>query len=436
MSGQPFSLAIGDVDKLGPSGYPRLMPRNYMHYCPPGMGGWGIVRVGLLVPESVMLFVSPAACGRHGAIAGFQLGFKKRLFFFHISENDMVTGQHLEKVIQAAGEIINTIKPRPRALIICATCVDDLLGSDYDAIALRVEAEHKIPVRICHMDPITREGKTAPEFSVQQAVYSFLPVSKERERSVNIIGNFAPIDQDSEFHELLLSVGFEKIRHIAACSSLEEFYQMGRSSYNILLKHPGHLAARDLQRGHGIPFCFAPPAYSIDTITAVYEQLGEFLGHKLPLESYREEALEELKQYRLSLGRICIAVGESINASPFELARALAEYGFNVPYIFADNILPFDKEHIRWLQYKRPETRVFPNMHPTMVGFLENSPEVDLAIGLDAGYYCSGARVVPHSLDVQPYGYRGVLNLMRAMVQTLSRPRDHREQVYASSIVI
>ncbi|NLX02906.1 MAG: hypothetical protein GXY40_10325 [Syntrophomonadaceae bacterium] len=436
MNGQVFSLPITEVGECDLKGSPKLSPQNYMHYCSPGSGGWGIIRVALLVPESVMLFVSPAACGRHGAIAGFHLGFKKRLFFLQISENDVVTGQHLDKITLATAEILNSVKPKPRAMIICSTCIDDLLGSDYDTISTRIAKDYDIAVRLCRMDPITRERKTAPEFSVQQAIYDFIPHSTTSDSGVNIVGCFAPIEEDSEFYEVLCRAGINKIRHIAACSSLEELYSMGCSTHNILLKPAGRLAAQDMERKLGLPFCFEPVVYGMDNITGAYSRLEQFLEVKLDTERFREEVLGEIRYYQRRLGQISIAVGESINASPFELARALSEYGFAVPYIFADQLLDFDQEHLRWLQINRPNIRVFTNIHPTMVDILEEKLTVDLAIGLEAGYFCAGAKTVPLTLDSQPYGYRGVISLLRQMLDAVNNPRSHREQVYDSGLVI
>ncbi len=433
---KPFCLSVCELGSTGSSDRRRVMPPNYLHYCPPSAGGWGIIRVGLLVPESVMLFVSPAGCGRHGAIAGIQLGFKKRLFFLHISELDIVTGQHLEKVFQAVAEILAEIRPRPKAMTICATCIDDLLGSDYDAIARELESKHKIPVRACHMDPIAMDGKTPPPFTVQQAVYDFIPRSEKKEPTVNIIGSFAPFAQDSEFYEIMSAAGIEKVRHIAACSTLEEFYQMGRAKHNILVKPGGRLAVRAMEKKLGIPYCFAPVAYGIDTIGRNYRILEKLLNIQLSTKRYCEEARETASHYRKVMGSLTVAVGETANASPFEMARALIGYGFQVPYVFADMTLDIDQEHIEWLKSFAPYIRVFTNVHPTMADFLQQKLTVDLAVGFDAGYFCSGAKTLPLSLDKQLYGYRGVVSFFRQMLDALENPQNHREQMYASGMVI
>ena len=435
MNSEPFHLSVSEIGNTETHWQHKVVPTNCLHYCPASAGGWGIVRVGLLVPESVMLFVSPAGCGRHGAIAGIQLGFKKRLFFLHLSEMDIVTGGHMEKIPQAVSEILAAARPQPKVILICTSCIDDLLCSDYDGLAQQLEAEHKIPVRICRMDPIAMDGKLPPSLTVQQAVYDFLEQLTGRKHAINIIGNFAPIDAGSEFYDVMADAGVE-VKHIAACASFEEFQQMSRSAHNILVRPEGRLAVKQMKSKLGIPYCSAPVTYSIETIAEMYHKLGEFLGVELCTERYYEEALGAIASYQHALGPLSVAVGSKANAGPFELARALTEYNFHVRYVFADVVLDFDLEHVEWLKHYNPDIKVFTNVHPTMVNFLDLELKVDLAIGFDAGYFCPGAKTVPLTLDSQPYGYSGVITLFREMQRALENPESHREQMYASGMVI
>ena len=435
MSNKVFQLSISELGDTV-SDWKRKVTPDCLHYCPASAGGWGIIRVGLLVPESVMLFVSPNGCGRHGAIAGIQHGFKKRLFFLHLDEMDVVTGQHMEKIPQAVTEILSAVYPQPKAILICATCIDDLLGSDYDGLAQQLEDEHGIPVRICRMDPIAMDGKKPPTFTVQEAIYDFLQPSSKKEQAVNIIGNFSPIDAESEFYEVMASVGVDRVRHIAACSTLKEFQQMSRSTLNILIRPGGRLAAHKMENKLRIPYCFIPVTYGLERITQSYQKLGEFLGVSLNVKQYHLKAQDDIESYRRRLGPLTVAVGQSVNASPFELARALIEYGFQVRYIFADLILDSDLEHVKWLKYYAPWIKVFTNVHPSMVNFLDQKLMVDLAIGFDAGYFCPGAKTLPLTLDSQPFGYRGVVYLLREILKALKNPQSHREQMYESGLVI
>ncbi|UKI16282.1 MAG: hypothetical protein L6V87_11680 [Ruminococcus sp.] len=55
-----------------------------LHYVSPSHGGWGVVRIAALVPESHHLFVCPFACGRHTALGGEMNGIKEQVsYLFH-----------------------------------------------------------------------------------------------------------------------------------------------------------------------------------------------------------------------------------------------------------------------------------------------------------------------------------------------------------------
>lgn len=431
-----FQLSIAALGNTGENWRNRVMPPESLHYCPASSGGWGIIRVGLLVPESGLLFVAPAGCGRHGAIAGIQCGFKKNLFFLYVNETDVVTGLHLEKVSEAVAEILESADPSLKALHVCATCIDTLLASDYESLAWELESEHGIPVRICHMNPITMNGKTPPPLTVQQSVYDFLEPSDRQEKAVNMIGGFAPVMEDSEFHKVIADAGLGAVRHIAACSSFEQFLNMSSSSHNILIRPGGRLAVRDMYKKLGIPYFSMPHSFGLETISDLYRNFSRFLETDLDVAPYRQEAVEIAREYRKRLGGLSIAVGQSMNGSSFELARALTEYGFHVPYLFADVVLDTDREHVRWLQENAPDMTLYTNVHPSMVDFLERQVTVDLAIGFDAGYYCSGAKTVPLGLDVQPFGYSAVKYLFAEMENALTEKRSLKEQMYDSGLVI
>ena len=436
MNHDVFHLPITEIENTDTHWQRRVIPSQHLHYCPASAGGWGILRVGLLVPESVMLLVSPAACGRHGAIVGIQLDFKKNLYLLHVDEMDIVNGQHMDKIPKAVSEILATTQPRPKAMIICATCIDDLLGSDYDGLALQLETSHGIPVRICHMVPTAHDGKSPPVLAVQQAIYDFLEKPAENTQAVNVIGSFAPIDTESEFYKVMADAGFGKIRHIADCATLDEFREMSNATHNILIKPNGRLAVRQMERKLGIPFCFTPVAYGLDTIAQTYGALEKFLGVNLNTEAFYEEARETVEEYRRALGPLKVAVGSTANGSPFEMARALTGYGFQVQYIFTDQILDFDREHIDWLKQHNTGVQVFTNTHPTMVHCIEQKLNVDVAVGFDAGYFCQAAKTVPLILDKQPFGYQGAKYLFSEILKALENPQGHREQMYSSGIVI
>jgi nitrogenase molybdenum-cofactor synthesis protein NifE len=439
MNGEFIDLSLEEARHPDSVLHKKRLTAHCLQYTPPSHGGWGIVRVGMLVPEAVMLFIAPPACGRHGAIAGLQLGFKERLFYLYLSETDLVSGAHLESARQAVAEILTTVKPRPKALLLCISCVDYLLGSDFDAVVAALEAEHGLPVRLSYMNPIAMDGKTPPQLNMQRTIYSFLPQRNchdPQRHSVNLVGNFTPVDRESEIYEILPRAGYSAVLQLSACKSFDELATLSGSSHNVLIRPEGRLAVEMMREKLGIPFCYVPVAYGLETVFNNYRILEDFLGVTLDTEAYRAEAQAAIRRYCRQLGPLRLAVSAGTNALPFELSRALTEFGFTVAYIFCDELMAADAGHLDWLAENSPETRVLTQIHPGMTDFRVVGHPVDLAIGYTAAYYCQAARTVPLNMDRQWYGYRGTVGLLQAMVEAWENPRDLQQMIEVAAIVI
>lgn len=85
---------------------------------PPPTGGWGVVRMGHLMPESYQLFVSPAACGRHGAVSACMQGRKNRVSYLYLSEDDIVSGGYEDLLLEAVDGLLEHLA-RPIGCLRC-----------------------------------------------------------------------------------------------------------------------------------------------------------------------------------------------------------------------------------------------------------------------------------------------------------------------------
>lgn len=77
---------------------------------------------------------------------------------------------------------------------------------------------------------------------------------EKKNLSVNFIGRLYPPAQNSELPQLLKKAGVENVKHMAECETLNEFYEMGNASSNILGSNLGEKAAKKLQKTKGIPY--------------------------------------------------------------------------------------------------------------------------------------------------------------------------------------
>ena len=453
MKNNLYHLKVSELNEnapeLGTKG--RVVSSPCLHYSAPSAGGWGIVRTALLVPESVMLFVGPHGCGRHGSVSSIQLGLRNRIYYMDVTEEDLVLGDHVSRVDQVVEHILADRKEKPAAFFICATCIDDLLATDYKNIVRRLTRKYGIPFTDCHMNPITMNSAMPPPLNVQRSMYSFLwsteDISKQTDdaeakapgtdqNTVNLIGHFTTVSPESEIFPLLKSAGFEKVLQLSDCGSFDEFRQMRNSSHNILIKPFGRVACQYMENHLGIPWHKQLIQYGVDGIKRGYDEISDFLGRELNVRPYYEQCIEEIECHRKRLKGLRIGVGEGVNGSPFEIAAALVEYGAEIAFLVCSAVDGYEWESISKLKARCGDVPVYTNYHPSMA-MIDSIPETaDVAIGFDASYMCPAAKLYPLDSDDQHYGFEAVSALINGVEMALESNISARELLYSKGLVV
>ena len=423
----PAGFTAAELARLGPEHLPEeLLSRKHLIYSSPatlafnspGAEGFGVKRAGLAVPGSVMLIVAPGCCGRNTSLVSRIPGYENRFFYLTMDETDIVTGRHLKKIPQAVEEIIAFLDAKPSVVMICITCVDALLGTDMERVCRRAEERVGLPVRPCYMYALTREGSRPPMVQVRQSIFSLLQPKKKKGTTVNLLGYFAPLYDDSELYPLLRSVGVKTIHEISRCADFVEYLDMAAANFNLVLHPEARAAAQDFEKNLAIPSIELTRVYQPDRIHNQYLALGQVLGTELDDGEYLAKTRQRVQCFRQECGTPRLAVGESLNGDPFELALALTRFGMPVREVFGtlsgENFI-----YLRHLAELSPDTMVYSNMEPTMLFYDGGASDVQLTLGKDAGFYHAGCPNVPWNSDRQPFGYAGVCRLLDAMQDAL-----------------
>ena len=385
----------------------------------PGAEGFGVKRAGLAIPGSIMLVVAPGCCGRNTSLISAIPGYEGRFFYLTMDETDIVTGRHLRKIPQVVEEVVAGLATPPSVVMICITCVDALLGTDMERVCRKAQERVGLPVRPCYMYALTREGRRPPMVHVRQSLYGLLEPLPKRATSVNLLGFFAPLDDDCELYRYLADLGVRRVREVSRSTSFDDFLQMAEANFNLVLHPEARFAAADLQERLGIPSIELARLYQIDRIHRQYQALGQVLGAIFDDADDRAAAQAAVDAFAAAHPQARFAVGECLNGDAFELALALVRYGFEVREVFgtlqAENFV-----FLRRLAELSPDTRVYSNMEPTMIHYDASACPVDVALGKDAAWYHSEAAHLAWNADVQPYGYAGVRQLFEALQQVMA----------------
>ncbi len=406
-----------------------------LRYSAPSHGDWGIVRVASLVPESHMLFVCPFACGRHGALGAIDQGFKHRLSYVYIDQKDIVEGYDKE-VRRLMEELLTRLPRRPRAVFVYVSCLDDLIGSDLGALMEELHHDHPdVEFRAGHMNPISLDTKAPPPLTTQDAMFSFLDAVMEKTGGVNLIGNLVEVEKDSELYRLLDFCGAGPVRHMSHYDTFDSFQEMARSRYNLVLSPIASLAAKNMEKKHGIPYLMMPVTYDVDEIAANYRRMAEFFGAQSACDFTDDIALtqEAIAQTREIVGSRPVWIAQGAVVKPFTLANALRGYGFNVTRVVAEDVIPIDRAGFEALPEGAVE--ILQPQHPDVIRFAHRDPEA-LVIGFDAAYLSGSAYIVNLSGDQGNYGYAGVRRLMRMMAGAALEKSDLKQLIDEYGVVV
>ncbi|MBP5192708.1 MAG: oxidoreductase [Eubacterium sp.] len=383
----------------------------------PGAKGFGVKRAGLAVPDSVMLLVSPGCCGRNTSLFRSAPEYRDRFFFQLLDDTDIVTGRHLTKIPQAAEEMLSVLPKKPSAIMICITCVDALLGTDMERVCRKVTEKTGIPAVACYMYALTREKRLPPMAAVRTSVYSLLEKREKRNSAdMNLLGYFTPLFDSSELYPLMKSVGIKNIRELSRCNNIDEYHELSKANFNLVLNPEARAAAQDMQERLGIPFIELLRLYRTDKIRNQYRLLGQAIGVELDDTEYFENARNTIEAFREKYGKKSFAVGEIQNGDPIEMALMLIEEGFEVKEIFA-TIGELNFRFLKRLAELSPETKVYSNLSPSMLHYEEE--KVDCYIGADSAYYHPDIPGIDWCDDEQPFGYDGVIKLFNRLSEKL-----------------
>lgn len=404
----------------------------------PNLAGWGVIETCLLLPESVAIMVGPSACLRHSAFMAHARKFTERFFMLCMSELDMTMGNHLPKVERGMADILARRDEKVAFLIV--GCPDYILGTDFTGVIERLEASTGKRIILGAMAPITIGLKESPFTSAYTSFFDFLKdVEREPDESrLNLLGTFMPLSDSGEFYQVLSRAGVDDVVQIPLCPDLDTFAGMAHGRASVVMHPLANGLGGKMESEMGIPSCFAPTSYGFAAIREQYEHIGEVVGRPLAVERIETDAREAARSMLDSLRGKSVAVGCSINGSPFELALFLVDQGVNVNTLFArGTIKPYEWGFIEQLGAVKPDIQVYNASHPALCGQTAPFDDVEVAYGVDAGMFCLNAVNVPLSrYQEQKYGYEATLWMLDQTREAMENPVSNREWIYGHDFLI
>lgn len=238
-AGQDTALALSQVDSLAPFTYG-------LEYSAPARGGWTIVHIGMLLPESHQVFVCAQSCLRGVVLSAAELGDSSRFSTISVDEDSVLEGNCEEIIIEGVAHILEGLPALPKALLLFTSCIHHFLGTDMKIVFGELNTRFpQVGFVQCWMNPIMRKTKMPPDPFMRKQLYSLLKPADMCRRQVNIIGNNLALRKSSELYTILEKNGFS-IKDICTCHDFREYETMASSRLNLVTNPLGRPAAKEL----------------------------------------------------------------------------------------------------------------------------------------------------------------------------------------------
>ena len=282
------------------------------------------------------------------------------------------------------------------------------------------------------MDPIRQTKAMPPETRERLEIYRLLKKNDTHDYAINILGSNLPLSEASDIKKILKTADVP-VRDLTECKTYADFQAMGKSFANLYTTPCSKTAAEDLSKHLGQPYLYLPQVWTYEEIEKNLAKLLSFIGTasrnrhfgrdgRFPLSPTTSNDLSRA-QFLASLelrfdvlrhqlvGR-SIALDYTFTFLPFSLARLLVSHDLSVTEIYADVIMPDDKDNFEWLQQNAPEIRLFPTKHPAMRTQARHHKDKNgqelIALGQKVTYFTGTHHFVPAIEGGGHYGFEAI----------------------------
>ena len=273
---------------------------------------------------------------RYGGIGG-------RCVSVVLDSHDVTFGS-TESMHKAFKEIVDEYQPK--CVMLVTTCVIEVIGDDYDAIAVELGKKYNIPVMAVHTEHFKCEDHF-PGLERAITACSIMMEKQECDGSVNVLGQRMGNFADTELHAILQEAGVKiGVQLPSGCTS-DEIRRAAAAKVNIVVHDIALPLAQEMETRFGIPYVYFNRFAAPEKIMQAYEKLFNNLGLQLP--AVLAEKLAECKKLEaevkpLVAGKTYIYGNTQYDC--FELNSYLCSLGLVPQLIQSNHLYDYEREDI------------------------------------------------------------------------------------------
>lgn len=299
------------------------------------------------IKDSMMIIIGTDECSyytKHMTIHSDEYGgLDGRVVSVTLDGHDVTFGC-VKKVEAAFREVVDEY--HPSAVFLVTTCVVEIIGDDFDAVADALTEEYGIPVMAVHTEHFKCENHMP---GIERTITACLPLMKKMpcDGSVNLLGQRLGNFEQTELSRVLKNAGVKIGMQLPCGCTVDEIRNATAAKVNIVVNEIALPLARKMKAKFGIPYVFFDKFVDPDRIAECYRALFDVLQMPLPDEicTLHKQAKDLVDSGREKLGGVSFIYGNTPFRS-FEYSRFMAQLGMIPQIIQTSAIKDEDRDDI------------------------------------------------------------------------------------------
>lgn len=250
-----------------------------------------------------------------------------------LDDHDVTFGS-AEKVQDAFKEII--AEYQPKCVFLVTTCVIEIIGDDFDAIAAALSDTYGVPILPVHTEHFKCEDHL-PGLERTITVCAEMMGPRPCDNSVNLLGQRMGDFATTELYTMLQKAGVKIGLQLPCGCTVEDIKNGAAAKVNIVVNDIALPLAQKMQEKFGTPYVYFNKFVVPEKIYETYKNLFGYLDLALPqeLDSLYQNAKNEVAKAQPELAGVTYIYGNT-PYDIFELNSFLSSLGM-IPQIIQTN---------------------------------------------------------------------------------------------------
>ena len=407
----------------------------------PVHGNWNIVHTGMLMPETIQIYVCADNCMRGVVLTAAEMNAADRFSYVIIEEDDLLNGNLEDVTIEGVTDVLKKLERKPKAVLLFTVCLHHFLGCDLKMVY--EELDRRFPGIVfvrCYMDPIMQKTGLTPDQKLRKAMYDPLKVLKADPHIVTLLGHNFPLDETSDIKRFLKKCGCE-LREITTCDTWDKYEKLGEANIFLSIYPTAKYGAQTLAKRLGREHIYMPAIFNYEEIKQQMEQLAKKVISecvKIEKDIWNREAWYEkeiaaceasVAQAHGTIGDTPIVIDYLMHPRPLGLAKYLLEHGFCVEAVYLDGVSPEEEQEFYWLIKHAPKLELRATIQPKMRVLPRKHEGKVLALGQKAAWFTQSPYFVNVVEGAGWYGFDGIRKMAELMIRAYEEEKEVEDLV-------